>query len=212
MWKLKKFRSVLITLLFLGVDFEMKLVKIQSDFINQLRSIDSKVRTKKERPYIGIVLKVNNLDYFAPLASPKPKHKTMKSNIDLIKIDKGNLGVIDLENMIPIPSSEVIHFDFNDCNEKERTLLTNQHREISKIEKTIHENSNKVYTYCENKKEPFYSRCVNFKKIEDVVLENYSITENEKNYEESIKGLLKSMSSSINIHESIDERKNELER
>ena len=31
-----------------------------------------------ERKYIGIVLQVNGLDYFAPLSSFKPKHRRMR--------------------------------------------------------------------------------------------------------------------------------------
>ena len=39
-----------------------------------------------ERKYIGIVLQVNGLDYFAPLSSFKPKHRRMKEGLDFIKI------------------------------------------------------------------------------------------------------------------------------
>ncbi len=38
------------------------------------------------RKYIGAVLEINGLSYFAPLSSFKPKYKKMKESVDLIKI------------------------------------------------------------------------------------------------------------------------------
>ncbi len=38
------------------------------------------------RKYIGAVLEINGLSYFAPLSSFKPKHKKMKESVDLIKM------------------------------------------------------------------------------------------------------------------------------
>ena len=54
------------------------------------------------RPFIGILFVVDNFEYFAPLSSSKIKHIHMKNNLDFIKIDKGNLGVVNFNNMIPI--------------------------------------------------------------------------------------------------------------
>lgn len=42
---------------------------------------------------------MNNKEYFGPLSSPKEKHKKMKTNIDFFKIDKGNLGIINFNNI-----------------------------------------------------------------------------------------------------------------
>ncbi len=38
------------------------------------------------RKYIGVVLEINHLSYFAPLSSFKSKHKKMKESVDFIKI------------------------------------------------------------------------------------------------------------------------------
>lgn len=44
------------------------------------------------RPYIGVLLEINNkIKYFAPLSSPKIKHRNMKTQIDFIKIDGGKI-------------------------------------------------------------------------------------------------------------------------
>ena len=39
-----------------------------------------------ERKYIGIVLIVNGMNYFAPLSSFKAKHEKMKNGLDFIKV------------------------------------------------------------------------------------------------------------------------------
>ena len=62
---------------------------------------------KANRPFVGILLEVNGINYYAPLSSPKPKHLTMKNQIDFIKIDGGQYGAINLNNMIPIHNNSV---------------------------------------------------------------------------------------------------------
>ena len=48
------------------------------------------------RPFVGVVLDIRGFSYYAPLSSPNEKHKRMKNQLDFIKIDNGNLGVINL--------------------------------------------------------------------------------------------------------------------
>ncbi|CCY71383.1 putative uncharacterized protein [Clostridium sp. CAG:921] len=48
------------------------------------RHIDYNKNTKK--PYIGVIIVVESHYYFAPLFSPKPKHKTYKDNLTFFKI------------------------------------------------------------------------------------------------------------------------------
>lgn len=62
---------------------------------------------KATRPFVGIVLTINGLNYYAPLSSPKPKHINMKNQVDFLKINKGYWGVINFNNMIPVHSSNL---------------------------------------------------------------------------------------------------------
>ena len=55
-----------------------------------------------ERKYIGVVLRVNDMDYFAPLSSAKKKHKYIEEGLDFIKVK--NYAVINLNNMFPVPT------------------------------------------------------------------------------------------------------------
>lgn len=88
----------------------LKLYFISESYINYLRNFDKNVPYNKNlaRPYIGIVYTYNNFNYFAPLASPKPKHlKINPKAIDIFKIKDGELGVININNMIPTPIEEL---------------------------------------------------------------------------------------------------------
>ncbi len=90
----------------------LKLVIIDSNYCDYLRGFDSKVAynyaKKDTRPFIGVLFNVGNMEYFAPLYSPKVKHLTMKDNVDFLKIDNGNLEVINFNNMIPVTPNNYI--------------------------------------------------------------------------------------------------------
>ena len=87
---------------------------------------------KSIRPFVGVLLTVNHINYFAPLTSPKPKHKKMKNQADFIKINGGEWGAINLNNMIPIHLSCLAPVDMkiSACDNKAdidyKNLLFNQ--------------------------------------------------------------------------------------
>ena len=88
----------------------LKIYYIDESYINYLRQFDKNVAYNKNatRPYIGIVYTYNNFNYFAPLASPKPKHKSINPKaIDIYKIKDGELGDVNINNMIPTPIEEL---------------------------------------------------------------------------------------------------------
>ena len=94
-----------------------KIVKVSSKYCDYLRKYDNKVPynagSKDLRPFVGILFLVENCEYFAPLSSPKDKHKRMKNTLDLIKIKDGEYGVINFNNMIPVSSNNYEEFDLN---------------------------------------------------------------------------------------------------
>lgn len=62
------------------------------------------------RKYVGIVLEINNFQYFAPLTSFKSKHKRLANSVDFLKID--SIAAINLNLMFPVPENtyyQVIH-------------------------------------------------------------------------------------------------------
>ena len=82
----------------------LKIVKVDSNYCDYLRQFDNKVpynyNNKELRPFIGILFKVEDVEYFAPLSSPKEKHKKIRNTLDLIKIKDGKYGVVNINNII----------------------------------------------------------------------------------------------------------------
>ena len=90
----------------------LKIVRVNSDYCDYLRKYDNKVSynkfEKELRPFIGILFKIDTCEYFAPLSSPKPKHKKMKNTVDLFKIKNEELGAVSINTMIPVTNDEYI--------------------------------------------------------------------------------------------------------
>ena len=155
-----------------------KLVKVDYEYCNYLRTFDSKVPynagEKELRPFIGILFKIGKCEYFAPLSSPKQKHKKLRNTIDLIKINNGTYGVVNLNNMIPVTSKNYTEFDLNkkskDRNEMLRIkLLQNQLRYLTAEKKEVITKSKLLYNLYKNDRLPMNvkKRCCNFVLLEE---------------------------------------------
>lgn len=131
----------------------MKFYTISNRYINYLKTIDSKVPNNYSgsRPYIGILLEINGHKYLAPLTSYKEKQDKIPANkLTVFKLhEKGNesnkLGMINLNNMIPIIEKEISVIDFNEQDYKYAILLTFQINFIDSHQSSIIEKANKLY-------------------------------------------------------------------
>ena len=155
-----------------------KIVKLDVKYCNYLRQYDYRISynagIKDLRPFIGVLFKVNNLEYFAPLSSPKPKHKLLTNTLDLIRIDNGNLGVVNFNNMIPVTSNNYVVFDLNKkpSNKEENfriQLLKNQLYWLNLNRKEVITKSQVLYNrYKENRlPKNVKERCCNFILLEE---------------------------------------------
>ena len=170
-------------------------ITLTSNYLKYLGIYENKVSLKANRPFIGIVFKVNNKEYFAPLSSPKEKHKRMKTNIDFFKIDKGNLGLINFNNMIPVINNdicrnkldlEMLSKSLNTDDIKYFRLLKNQLKYCEKNKNIILAKAEKIYNiFTKNleklseSQKKMYRRVNNFKVLEHASkeFENEYITE-----------------------------------
>lgn len=121
-----------------------------------------------ERKYIGIVLIVNDMNYFAPLSSFKSKHEKMKNGLDFIKI--GNYAVININNMFPVPNDEYTYVDIPTVkNPQYRKLLMTEYRIIRKLQDRIMKNAAEVYKHKLKYGDTtaLAKRCNNFKLLEE---------------------------------------------
>ena len=126
---------------------------IDEDYINYLKRFDKHIAYNKsqKRPYIGVVIIVEENYYFAPLFSPKPKQKTYKDNLTFFKIvnikNKADLGIIRFSDMIPVPQESVYLLDTKDKSYGYKRLLSEQYNYInipSNREKIIYK-ARKIY-------------------------------------------------------------------
>lgn len=155
----------------------MRLYHIDDNYIAYIKNFDSKVLENKNqrRPYVGIVLDINGIKYYAPLSSPKNKHAHMNNGKDFRKIHQGVYGVINFNNMIPVPMSTVTEINFlSVADEKYRRLLQNQYRCIMQDKQNIESVANNLYSLYmsdENRlstnDKQIKQRCCNFALLEE---------------------------------------------
>lgn len=149
---------------------------VKERYVKYMSQFDKKISKsyaeKARRPFIGIVLNVDGILYFAPFTSPKLKHLKMKNTIDFLKIDNGNLGAINFNNMIPIPIDQCVKIDVeNESDEIYKTLLYKQINWCNEKENRllILNRAKNLYNKVVNKKLPqrIIDRCCDFKMLEE---------------------------------------------
>lgn len=157
------------------------LYNITENYIKYLFKYDNRIMisvgNKATRPFVGIVLQVNNTYYFAPLASPKPKHLKMKNSIDFLKIKGGEYGAINFNNMIPAPTAQMTLINYKDITDiAYSNLLQNQYIWCNDNKDRIFKIANKLYFLSLERRIPqnIKKRCVNFKLLEEKCLEYQS--------------------------------------
>ena len=155
----------------------LKIVRVDSNYCDYLRKYDNKVsynKNEKElRPFIGILFQIDTCKYFAPLSSPKAKHKNMKNTVDFLKIKNGELGAVNFNNMIPVKEDNYILIDLNKDTSnieeiKYQKLLREQLNWLNENYNQVKNKSFKLYQLYNNEKLPqnIKSRCCNFKLLE----------------------------------------------
>ena len=156
----------------------MKFYHIKDTYIDFLRKYDEKVPENKNesRPYVGIVLTIGDIEYYAPFSSPKPKHKKMRNTKDFRKIGGGLYGAINFNNMIPVVKSALIYINIKSIDDvKYRSLLLNQYRSIVSDADKIKENASELYSLIQKDEaelsvyeQKIKSRCCNLSVLEKV--------------------------------------------
>ena len=178
----------------------MKLYSITDKYIDYLRQFDNKVYDNKEdrrkvmRKYLGIVLTINEMNYYIPMSSPKKSdykdNKIRKSIVPIVRIisneEIDNIpvlkGTLRISNMIPVPDSELILYEPKNENNKNYKILVEKELEfIEKNEDMIKKYVNIIYNQKNNGYDVSYiNNVVNFKLLEEKCKE-YQIDTNQKN-------------------------------
>ena len=162
---------------------EFNFYNINSNYCDYLRNYDKNIPytmdNKATRPFIGIVIKIEHINYYAPLTSPKEKHLKMQNQIHFLKIDNGNLGAINFNNMIPVTEDNISKIEIKNIQDKDyKNLLENQLSWCNKKQnkQNILDKAKKLYDYINNPNniknvdrwEKIKYRCCDFKKLEQL--------------------------------------------
>ncbi len=153
---------------------------------NTILSVSSQ-KHKQGRPFLGIIVLVNEQKYCIPLSSieEKPKFANMSENITFRKIkdEKNNtIGILNINNMIPVREKYISYFNINELSED--TPDAKKYKEKCQAElnwcrsnkKQIYQLANNLYNcICSNDK---------FKKRD--ICPNYIVLERECNKDKTI--------------------------
>ena len=169
----------------------MRLYSVTDEYIKYLRKFDNRVYNNKEdkrtvmRKYLGIVLKINQLNYYIPMSSPKnsdyKNNEIRKSIIPIIRIisyeEIDNIpvlkGTLRISNMIPVPDSELILYEPKNENNKNYKILIEKKLEfIGKNEDIIKKYANILYKQKINGYDVSYIKnIVDFRLLEEKCIE-----------------------------------------
>ena len=143
---------------------------IKDEYVAYLHKVDYRVQYNKgaRRPYVGVVLRIRDVNYYVPLESPKPNHARMKSGGPILKMDEGRLGLMGFNNMIPVKTQQLIEFDIAaERDEEYQMLLLKQLRYCAENKDVILNRAHTTYAKAVSGKNDFYQRvCCDFKKLE----------------------------------------------
>lgn len=167
----------------------LNLYLIDMKYIRNLAKADDNVMSvspqieKETRPFVGILVICDSHEYCVPLSSPKPKHTSMKNDVDFMKIMEGEkiIGVLNFNNMIPVDANCVTLLNLK-TTEKEnaqtkqyKKLATKQLDWCQHNQEAIIKKANKLYKMMQSDKVSgvLRKRCCNFSKLE-MVLEKWN--------------------------------------
>ncbi|MCI8393532.1 MAG: type III toxin-antitoxin system ToxN/AbiQ family toxin [Clostridia bacterium] len=135
---------------------KLNLYSVSDQYIEYLRQFDNKIYDNKEeirtheRKYVGVVLTVNEFNYYIPMSSPKKtdyididKKIIRKDTKTIIRIHEGDrlYGTLRISNMIPVPITELEPYILsNETDLKYKELVLGELRYINN-------NSNKIVKY-----------------------------------------------------------------
>lgn len=135
---------------------KLNLYSVSDKYIKYLRQFDNKIYDNKEenriheRKYLGIVLTLNEFNYYIPMSSPKKsdyidfENKKIRNDTKtIIRIHDGRrlYGTLRISNMIPVPITELEPYMLS----SEKDL---KYKEVILGElRYINNNSNKIVKY-----------------------------------------------------------------
>lgn len=162
----------------------LNLYLIDMKYVRNLAKADDHVMSvspqtgKETRPFVGVVVICGKEKYCIPLSSPKPKHSSMKNDVDFTRIMDGErlIGVLNFNNMIPVDESCISPLDLkvnlkDDVSTKRyKIMAAKQLSWCQRNQDAVIKKANKLYLLVQSEKAGSFlkKRCCDFKKLEKV--------------------------------------------
>ena len=157
---------------------DMKYIRNLAHADDHVMSVSPQVG-KSSRPFIGVIVVCEDKQYCVPLSSPKEKHKSMKNDVDFMKILDGEklIAVLNFSEMIPVRSDVIQPLNMrpnSSDDEKTRHYKKMTSKQLSFCQKhqdAIVSKANKLYTLITSGKASFnlQKRCCDFTRLESVL-------------------------------------------
>ena len=156
----------------------MKYVRDLHNADDRVQSISPQIH-KSNRPFVGVVVILDEHQYCIPLDHPKEKHYTMKNDVDFSRIYSGDklIGVLNFNNMVPVDSSLIkrinVKPDKHDspADRAYKILCAKELDWVQKNQDAIIKKANKLYAMIVEDKANYglKKRCNDFRKLERVL-------------------------------------------
>ncbi|MCM1224678.1 MAG: type III toxin-antitoxin system ToxN/AbiQ family toxin [Lachnospiraceae bacterium] len=154
---------------------DMKYIRNLSKADDRVMSVSPQVG-KETRPFVGIIIVCGAKTYCVPLSSPKPKHRSMKNDVDFMKILDGEklIGVLNFNNMIPIDESCISFLNLRITGRDDTAARNYKKMAVKQLDWCQHnqdaivKKANKLYRMLQSDKVSgsLKKRCCDFKKLE----------------------------------------------
>lgn len=155
---------------------------IDRNYIKFLSKFEKHVSYNKDEighsiPYLGIVLRIENYEYFVPLYSYKEHYERYKNNPSFLFVyDRKSkpLAIIKFSAMIPVPKHINVKklLEYNKQDKKYKDLISAEYRYINSNKEEIYKRANKMYIAVTKHKNNFLKTIAcDFKLLEEKCLE-----------------------------------------
>ena len=168
----------------------INLYKVSDRYLNYLQQFDSRVSSHNSTEggtYVGTILKTTDgILYFVPLSSYKPNKEARMRNRQQITIylyEDGNnnnkLGYLLLNNMIPVPGTELTLVDLSNQSIPKNRMMLLQQIYIRKNSEKIKRKAAVVYRKQIEGNPYFRNWCCDFKLLEEKHNDYIDFTQNQ---------------------------------
>ena len=147
---------------------------IDERYIKYLQGFDAKVPNigyaAHNKFVCGVVLKINNLDYYVPLSSNQKMFKTSFA----IKDGNNIVATLRFSFMFPAPLNVLSIMNFKQIEQEDRRygkFLEKEWRYCISKEQQILNKAKRVYSMGSNPNHQFYKVCCDFLKLEEAAKE-----------------------------------------